>query len=252
MDLGLKDKVALITGAGSQKGFGKGMAMALAREGCDIIVCDMDIEGAAKTAADVMALGRKAIALKMDVTKTAEVKEAVDTAIREFGKIDILINNAGVGTQPKPFVESTEEEWDTNININLRGTMNVTKAVLPNMIERKSGKIVSMASTAGLAGMTTGSVYGAAKAGVVLFTNALAKEVADFGINVNCMAPGLGATNFHKASNFPDEFINKFVKDMAEAGKTTTPEELGNTAAFLVSDVSKNITGQCIRVSGLM
>ena len=252
MDLGLKDKVALITGAGSQKGFGKGMAMALAREGCDIIACDIDIGGAEMTADDVRALGRKAMALKMDVTKNAEVKEAVDAALKELGKIDILINNAGVGTQPKPFDESTEEEWNTNINVNIRGTMNVTKAVLPNMIERKSGKIVSMASTAGLAGMATGSVYGAAKAGVVLFTGALAKEVADSGINVNCMAPGLGATNFHRASNFPDEFVDKFVKDMAEAGKTTTPEELGNTAAFLVSDVSKNITGQCIRVSGLM
>jgi NAD(P)-dependent dehydrogenase (short-subunit alcohol dehydrogenase family) len=252
MDLGLKNKVALVTGAGSQKGFGKGMVMALAREGCDIVACDMDIEGAEKTAAEVRALGRKAIALKMDVTKTAEVKKAVAAALKEFGKIDILINNAGVGTQPKPFVATTEEEWDTNINVNLRGTMNVTKAVLPHMIERKSGKIVSMSSTAGLSGMSTGGVYGAAKAGIVILTAALAKELGEVGINVNCMAPGLGATNFHKASNFPPEYINKFVKEMAAAGRTTTPEEMGNVAAFLVSDVSKNITGQCIRVSGLM
>jgi NAD(P)-dependent dehydrogenase (short-subunit alcohol dehydrogenase family) len=252
MDLGLKDKVALITGAGSQVGFGKGMAMTLAREGCNIIACDKDIEGAEKTAADVKALGRKAIALKVDITKTAEVKEAVNMALKEFGKIDILINNAGVGTQPKPFVATTEEEWDTNININLRGTMIVTKAVLPHMIERKSGKIVSMSSTAGLSGMSTGGVYGAAKAGIVIFTSALAKEVNEFGINVNCMAPGLGATGFHKASNFPKEYVEKFIKEMAASGRTTTPEELGDVAAFLVSDVSKNITGQCIRVSGLM
>lgn len=252
MDLGLNDKVALITGAGSQVGFGKGMAMALAKEGCDIVACDMDIEGAEKTADDVRALGRKAMALKMDITKTTEVKEAVETALNEFGNIDILINNAGVGTQPKPFVATTEEEWDTNININLRGTMIVTKAVLPHMIERKSGKIVSMSSTAGLAGMSTGGVYGAAKAGVVIFTSALAKELNEVGINVNCMAPGLGATNFHRASNFPPEYVDKFIKEMAAAGKTTTPEEIGHVAAFLVSDVSKNITGQCIRVSGLM
>ena len=252
MDLGLTDKVALITGAGSQIGFGKGMAMALAREGVDIIVCDMDLEGAEKTAADVRAKGRKAIALKMDITKTAEVKEGVEAALKEFGKIDILINNAGVGTQPKPFVDSTEEEWDTNIDINLRGTMNVTKAVLPQMIERKNGKIVSMSSTAGLSGMSTGGVYGAAKAGVTLFTGALAKEVEEHGINVNCMAPGLGATNFHRASNFPQEYVEKFVKEMAESGRTTTPEEIGNVAAFLCSDASRKITGQCIRVSGLM
>jgi 3-oxoacyl-[acyl-carrier protein] reductase len=252
MDLGLKDKVALITGVGSQVGFGKGMAMALAREGCDIVACDMDIEGAEKTAVDVRALSRKAMALKMDITSTSEVKDGVEAALKEFGKIDILINNAGVGTEPKPFVATTEEEWDTNININLRGTMIVTKAILPHMIERKSGKIISMSSTAGLAGMTTGGVYGASKAGIVIFTSALAKEVFEFGINVNCMAPGLGATGFHKASNFPKDYVEKFVKEMAAAGKTTTPEELGNVAAFLVSDVSKNITGQCIRVSGLM
>ncbi|MFC2070764.1 SDR family NAD(P)-dependent oxidoreductase [Chloroflexota bacterium] len=252
MELGLKDKVALVTGAGSQKGFGKGMVMALAREGCNIVVCDMDIEGAEKTAVDARALGRKAIALKMDVTKSAEVKEAVDAALKEFGRIDILMNNAGVGTQPKPFVASTEEEWDTNININLRGTMNVTKAVLPQMIERKSGKIVSMSSTAGLAGMSTGGVYGAAKAGIVILTSALSKELEESNINVNCIAPGLGATNFHVASNFPQEYIDKMLPEMLAAGKTTTPEEIGNTAAFLSSDVSRRINGQCIRVSGLM
>jgi 3-oxoacyl-[acyl-carrier protein] reductase len=228
------------------------MAMTLAKEGCDIVACDTDIEGAEKTAVDVRGLGRKAIALKMDITNTAEVKEGVDAALKEFGKIDILINNAGVGTQPKPFVDTTEDEWDTNINVNLRGTMIVTQAVLPHMIERKSGKIVSMSSTAGLLGMSTGGVYGAAKAGVTLFTSALSKEVGECGINVNCMAPGLGATNFHRASNFPQEYVEEFVKEMAESGRTTTPEELGAVAAFLCSNVSRKITGQCIRVAGLM
>jgi 3-oxoacyl-[acyl-carrier protein] reductase len=252
MDLGLKDKVALITGAGSQIGFGKGMAMTLAKEGCHIVVCDMDKKGADQTANDVGKLGRKSIALKMDITRPAEVKQGVEATLGEFGKIDILINNAGVGTEPKPFVDSTEDEWDINININLRGTMNVTKAVLPHMIERKYGKIISMSSTAGLSGMSTGGVYGAAKAGVTLFTNALAKEVGEYNITVNCMAPGLGATNFHKASNFPREYLEGFVKEMAAAGKTTTPEELGTVAAFLSSDVSRKITGQCIRVAGLL
>jgi len=252
MDLGLKDKVAIVTGAGSQIGFGKGIVMALAREGCDIVACDIDLEGAEKTAADVKAAGRKALAFKVDVTNSTQIKDMVKAVLEQFGKIDILVNNAGVGTQPKPFVESTEEEWDTNININLRGVLNCTRAVLPYMISQKSGKIVSMSSTAGLSGMSTGGVYGAAKGGIVIFTQALAQEVADSGINVNCMAPGMGATNFHRASNFPPEFIEGMVKEMAAAGRTTTPEEIGNTAAFLVSDVSKRITGQCVRVSGLM
>ncbi len=252
MDLGLKGKIVIITGAGSQIGFGKGTAMILANEGCDIIVGDMDISGAEQTAAEVKKLGRRAIAVKVDVTNSAEVKAMVDAALKEFGKIDILINNAGVGTMPKPFVDTTESEWDTNININLKGTMLCTKAVLPHMIAQKSGKIISMSSTAGISGMRTGGVYGAAKGGIIIFTQALAQEVADFNINVNCIAPGLGATNFHKASNFPTEYLEKFVKPALAAGKTTTPQDIGNTMAFLASDVSMKITGQCLRVSGTM
>ena len=251
MDLGLKGKVALVTGAGSQIGFGKGIVLTLAKEGCDIIVGDIDLKGAEQTAAEVKALGRKAIALKADVTSSAEVNDMVKAALAQFGRIDILVNNAGIGTPPKPFVESTEAEWDLGININLRAVMNCTKAVLPHMISRKSGKIVSMSSVAGLAGTPTGTIYGAAKAGVVNFTAGLALEVAESGINVNCIAPGLGATGFHPASGFPPEYIEN-VKKMAAAGKTTTPEEIGNTVAFLVSDVSKRITGQCLRVSGTL
>jgi len=251
MDLGLKGKVALVTGAGRQIGFGKGIALALAKEGCDIIVGDIDLKGAEQTAAEVKALGRKSIALKADVTSSAEVNDMVKAALAQFGRIDILVNNAGVGTPPKPFVESTEAEWDLGININLSAVMNCTKAVLPHMISRKSGKIVSMSSVAGLAGTPTGTIYGAAKAGVVNFTAGLALEVAESGINVNCIAPGLGATGFHPASGFPPAYIEN-VKKMAAAGKTTTPEEIGNTVAFLVSDVSKRIVGQCLRVSGTL
>jgi 3-oxoacyl-[acyl-carrier protein] reductase len=251
MDRGLKDKVALVTGAGSQIGFGKGIAMTLAKEGCDIIIADIDLKGAEQTAAEVKALGRKAIALKADVTKSTEVNDMVEAAMEQFGRIDILVNNAGVGTPPKEFVESTEDEWDLGININLRGVMNCTKAVLPHMISRKSGKIINMSSIAGLGGTRTGTIYGAAKAGVVNFTAGLALEVADSGINVNCIAPGLGRTGFHPASGFPPEYL-EMIKKMEEAGKTTTPQDIGNAAAFLVSDVSIRITGQCLRVSGTM
>ena len=251
MDLKLKDKVALVTGAGSQIGFGKGIAMTLANEGCDIIVGDIDLEGAEKTVAEIRALGRRAIALKADITSSIEVNNMVKTALDQFGRIDILVNNAGIGTPPKVFVESTEEEWDMGININLKGVMNCTKAVLPHMIANKSGKIVSVSSIAGLGGTPSGTIYGAAKAGIVNFTAGLAKEVAESGINVNCVAPGLGSTGFHPASGFPPEYL-EMVKKMAAEGKTTTPEDMGNTVAFLVSDVSIRITGQCIRVSGTM
>ena len=175
----------------------------------------------------------------------------VKAALEQFSRIDILINNAGVGTPPKEFVESTEDEWDLGININLRGMMNCTKAVLPHMISNKSGKIVSVSSIAGLGGTPTGTIYGAAKAGVVNFTAGLAKEVYESGINVNCVAPGLGQTGFHPSSGFSAEYL-EMIKKMAAEGKTTTPEDMGNAIAFLVSDVSIRITGQCVRVSGTM
>lgn len=249
MNLKLEGKVALITGAGSQKGFGKGIALTLAREGCDIVVNDINLDGAEQTAAEVKALGRKAIALKADITKKAEVDAMVEAALAQFGRIDILVNNAGVGTPPKPFVDSTEAEWDLGIDVNLRGVMNCSKAVLPHMISRKSGKIVNMSSIAGLGGTPTGTIYGAAKAAVANFTAGLAREVADLGINVNCIAPGLGATGFHEASGFSPEYIEDRDR-MAAAGRTTTPQDIGNAVAFLVSDVSIRVVGQCLVVAG--
>ena len=249
MDLGLEGKTALITGAGSQTGFGKGIALALAKEGCDIIVNDINLEGAEQTAAEVKSMGRRAMALKADVSDPDQVNDMVEEAMKQFGKIDILVNNAGVGTPPKPFVESTAADWERGISSNLWGMMYCTKAVLPQMIARKSGKIINMSSVAGLEGTPTGTVYGAAKAGIVNFTAGLALELADSGINVNSIAPGLGNTSFLAACGFPPDYIEKAKKLDAE-GKTITPRDIGNTVAFLASDVSKHIIGQCIRVAG--
>ena len=196
MDLGLKDKVAIVTGAGSQKGYGKGTALALAREGCDIIVADIDIEGAEKTAEEIKNLGRVAIPVKVDITNKDHVQEMVKTSLERFGRIDILVNNAGAGADPKPFIEKTEEEWDKELDLNLRGVLLCTKAVLPQMIERKQGKIVNISSIAAKLPSPQASIYAAAKTGVVGFTRALAVEVIGSGINVNSIAPGLGRTNF--------------------------------------------------------
>ncbi len=250
MDLNLKGKVALVTGAGSQRGFGKGIVMALAGEGCDIIACDVDIEGAEKTAAGVQSLGCKAIAIKADVTSEAEVKNMVKESLDKFGKIDILVNNAGGSSPPKPFELSTKEEWDRDIALNLNGAAICTREVLPQMVARKSGSIISISSVGGMIGVATGAAYGAAKAGIINFTQSLAQGLADSGISVNCIAPGLGNTAFY--DNFPKEFTDNFVKKAAEAGRTTTPEDIGNVVAFLASDVSNRIMGQCLRVSGTM
>jgi NAD(P)-dependent dehydrogenase (short-subunit alcohol dehydrogenase family) len=247
MDLGLKDRVALVTGAGSQTGFGKGIALVLAKEGCDIAVGDIDLEGAEKTAAEVRALGRKAIALKTDVTSISQANDMVKAALAQFGRIDILVNDAGGSTPPQPFAETAETKWDRDLNLNLKGVLNCTRAVLPHMIARKSGKIVSLASVAGLAGQPSGVTYGAAKAGVIAFTQGLAQEVIESGINVNCIAPGLGATAFFK--NMGPE-LNKIAKEMEAAGRSMTPEDIGNAVAFLVSDVSRRVVGQCLTVRG--
>ena len=141
MDLGLKDKVALVTGAGSQIGFGKAISLTLAKEGCDIIAGDINMEGAEQTVAEVKALGRKAIAVKADIRNNDEVTEMGKIALDEFGKIDILVNNACVPGMAPP---GTEEAWDLSVNINFKGTWYVTNAVSPHMREQKSGKIVNM------------------------------------------------------------------------------------------------------------
>jgi 3-oxoacyl-[acyl-carrier protein] reductase len=245
MDLGLKGKIALVTGAGSQAGFGKGIALTLAKEGCDIIASDIDLKGAEQTADEVKALGCKAIAVKADVTNRAEVNNMVEAALAQFSRIDILVNNAGGSTPPHQFAETSEDEWDKDLNLNLRGTLNCTREVLPHMISNKSGKIVNISSAGALMGVAGGSLYCAAKAGVINFTASLAQEVAESGISVNCIAPQLGNTAFY--NDFPAEWADR-VKAMGAAGKTTTPQDIGNAVAFLASDVSIRIAGQCLRV----
>jgi NAD(P)-dependent dehydrogenase (short-subunit alcohol dehydrogenase family) len=250
MDLKLKGKIALVTGTGSQIGFGKGIAVKLAEEGCDVICADIDISGAKKTADAVKALGRKSIGLKVDITDRADVDAAIKKALEEFDHIDILINCAGRASGVRPFIETTQDMWDIDININLRGTMNVTQALLPHMLERHYGKIVNFSTHAahqptGLAGA---AVYVAAKSGTVMFSKTLAGEVGAKGININIIAPGPGATNFHRVSG-GDPHMAELVDNLAKAGKTTTPEDIANAVAFLVSDVSSKLSGQILEVS---
>jgi NAD(P)-dependent dehydrogenase (short-subunit alcohol dehydrogenase family) len=242
MDLLLKDKVALVTGAGSQIGYGKAICLTLAEEGCDVICADINLEGAQQTAAEIKALGRKALAVKADVTRQAQVDAMVAKAIKKFGKIDILVNNAGASSQLRPFIEMTEEDWDFDIQTNLIGQMRVARAVLPHMIARKYGRIIN---TSGGQGFPDISIYGAAKGGVVQFTKALAREVAQYGIIVNAVGPGLGKTGL----------VWRAPKSMLAGEKRASllhrlcePRDVAPVVAFLASDKCSYMLGQLIQL----
>ncbi len=243
MDLQLKDKVALVTGAGSQIGYGKAIAVALAEEGCDIVAADIDIDGAQQTAAAVEALGRRALAVKADVTRQDEVDCMVGKAIEKFGRIDILVNNAGASSQLRPFMEMTEEDWDFDIQTNLYSQMRVARTVLPYMIKRGYGRIINTSGGQGIPGI---SIYGAAKGGVVQFTRALAREVASKGVIVNAVGPGLGKTGL----------VYRAPKEMLEGEKRASllkrlcePSDVAPVVAFLASDRCSYMVGQLVQLS---
>ena len=242
MDLLLKDKVVLVTGAGSQIGYGRAIAVTLAEEGCDIICADINLDGAKQTAAEIKALGRRALAVKVDVTRQAEVDAMVKKSLDKFGRIDILVNNAGSSSQLRPFIEMTEEDWDFDIQTNLYGQMRVAKAVLPHMIVRKYGRIIN---TSGGQGVPNISIYGAAKGGVVQFTKALAREVAQYGVIVNAVGPGLGKTGL----------VYRAPKEMLEGEKRASllkrlcePADVAPVVAFLASDRCSYMVGQLIQL----
>jgi NAD(P)-dependent dehydrogenase (short-subunit alcohol dehydrogenase family) len=248
MDLGLKGKVALVTGAGSQIGFGKAIALTLAKEGCCVIVCDIDSEGANLTAAEIQKLGGKAIAAKMDITSSTEVKKVVVEVLKQVKVIDILVNNAGAISSLVHFVDKPEAEWNRDIELNLKGTMNCTYAILPQMIARKSGKIVNIASIGATHGKPNTVGYGAAKAGIVGFTMNLGAEVAPSGINVNAVAPGMSLTNFSGGAP-PPELVEK-ARATVPSRRINEPQDVANAVTFLCSDAARNIVGQNLGVDG--
>lgn len=247
MDLGFKDKVALVTGTGSQIGMGRAIAVTLAKEGCDIVSADINIEGAEKTAEEVKSLGRKAIAIKADVANSSEVNEMVKAALTEFGKIDILVNNAGGTAGAGPLVQAQEEKWQKDIVVNFIGSMNCAKAVLPGMVERKYGKIVNFSSGVALNGMPGSSSYAGAKAAVITFTKCLAMEVGPSNINVNCLAPSMVLTNFGTHATMDPKRVEEMASRMTLRRLTTT-QDIANTVVFLTSDISSGITGQTISI----
>ena len=244
MELNLDGKVAIITGGG--RGIGRSISLAFAREGSIVVVADRDAETAAAVASEIAGLGGKAIPVQMDVTDEPQVRAVVDRVLAEFGRIDILVNNAGWGGM-RLFAQSTPQEWNFEINVNLIGVMNCSRAVVQHMIDRRCGKIVSIASDAGKVGEPQSTAYSAAKAGVIAFSKALAKELGPRGINVNTVSPGTIETPLALEQLAP--VLDKVVKryPLRRLGK---PEEVANAVVFLASDAASFITGQSLSVNG--
>ncbi len=242
----LAGKVAIVTGAA--QGIGKEIATALAQEGADLAVVDVNPEQAEKTAQELAVLGRKTIALKADVSKSAEVDEMVNKTLDKFGKIDILVNNAGI-TRDNLLLRMKEEEWDLVISINLKGTFNCLKAVTRPMIKARSGKIVNIASIIGIAGNAGQANYAASKAGVIALTKSAAKELASRNVNVNAVAPGFIQTAMTHV--LPEAVKEEMLKriPMAKLGEV---KDVAKAVLFLAGPDSDYITGQVVVVDGGM
>jgi len=243
----LTGKVAVVTGGG--RGIGRSCCLVLAEQEADVVILDRDIETAAAVKEEVEELGRKAKAYNVDVTDLAAVAEAVETIIKDFGKIDVWVNNAG-WDKVQPFLKSEVKTWDRIININLRGTINCCHTVLTHMLERKGGTIINIGSDAGRAGSEGEAVYSATKGGVIAFTKTLALEFAKSNINVNCLCPGVTNTPLLQQLKTVDLPAYEALERATPMGRLTKPEEIAYTVAFLASDEACFITGQTISVNG--
>ena len=242
----LKGKIAIVTGAA--QGIGKVIALGLAKNGADIAVSDINEDSLSSAVKEIEALGRKAIAVKMDVSSLKDCEEMVKKTIDAFGKVDILINNAGI-TRDTVLLRMKEEQWDQVIQVNLKGTFNCTKAVIRSMFKQKSGKIINISSVTGAMGNAGQANYSASKAAVMGFTKSIAREYAHCGITVNAVAPGFIKTAMTDA--IPEKDRDAMIS-IIPAKRLGLPEDVADTVCFLASDMANYITGQVIHINGGM
>ena len=238
--MNLENRTAIVTGTAS--GIGKGIAIRLAADGAAVVGFDIDLEKAEQTAETIRNSGGKAVAIKADVTKYAEIKAAVDDVIAQFGHVDILVNNAGVYPQME-FKDMEPEAWKWIFDLNVNGTLNCTHAVINHMVERKYGKIINIASIAAEVGIKRMAAYSASKGAIVSFTKALAMEVGPHNINVNSVSPGAILVDHNKGMGYENRGIY-----LPRAGGY--PADIAAAVSFLASDDAAYATGADLIVDG--
>ncbi len=239
-----EEKVAVVTGGG--RGIGKSIVLALAHQGCNVVITDIDIKTAEKTTQEAEKLGVRALAVKADISVSKEVDGFVDETMKQFGHIDILVNNAGI-TRDNLLIRMSEDEWDLVLKVNLKGAFLCTRKVIRSMMRQRSGKIINIASVVGIMGNAGQANYAASKAGIIGFTKSVAKEVASRNIQVNAIAPGYIETEM--TAGLPDEVKNSYLSSIP-ANRAGTPEDIAEAVIFLASSASDYITGQVLQVDG--
>lgn len=241
----LEEKVAVITGGA--KGIGYVTSKTFSKEGAAIVIVDMDKEAAEKAAQEICKEGGRAVAVVADLTEQKDRENIFEKAVEEFGKVDILINNAGWGCK-LPFLETDFASFDRSVNLNMKATYYMIQLACKQMIKQGSGgRIVSTSSTAAFQGERNGSIYAATKAGIIAFSRAIALEMGEYGININCVAPGFTRTNNN--SHIPGSIDDNFFS-ITPTKRINVAQDIANGYLFLVSDEARQITAQVLPIDG--